>query len=334
MTIRDVAELAGVSIATVSRVVNDRPDVSPETRRVVMRVMREHGFAMNRSARGLARGRTGLVGFTVPLLSEPYFTDILAGAADALSMTDQRLVICPTHHQHAREVSLLERLMGGTTDGAIVVLPEETNAELLRLQDLGYPFVVCDPREPPIDGIPTVCAAHADGARAAVGHLLALGHRRIAMIIGSPGWVASEERLEGYRVALATAGIAFDEQLVAGGSYAIQVGRRATAQLLSLAEPPTAIFASNDNLAFGAIRAIVDRGLRVPDDVSIVGFDDTEHASCFLPSLTTVRQPLAELGRTAVSLLNRILDGQRIEALRVELATRLVVRASTGPARV
>ena len=332
VTIRDIARAAGVSVATVSRVINGRPDVSPETRDAVMRVARAHNFATNRSARALSVGRTGLIGFTVPFVDESYFTAILSGAAEALYEQGQRVVLCPTHHQHEREVTLLDRLMHGATDGAIILLPEESSEELHKLQEYGYAFVVADPRQPLGDGIPAVSAGHSAGARAAVDHLLRLGHRRIALITGSRGWTATEERLEGFTTALAAAGAPFAPELVVEGHFTTDKGHAAACALLDLPEPPTAIFASNDNMAVGALRAVLERGLRVPEDVSIVGFDDTELARCVFPRLTTVRQPLAELGRTAVSLLNRLIEGQRIEALRVELATRLVVRESTGPA--
>jgi LacI family transcriptional regulator len=305
--------------------------VAPKTRRVVLRVMREQGFATNRTARGLAGGRTGLIGFTIPLLNESYFTGILAGAADALDGADRRLVICPTHHEHAREVSLLERLMGGTTDGAILVLPEESSNELRRLQEQGYPFVVADPRLPLDDAIPTVSVAHAAGARGAVDHLVALGHRRIALVTGTRGWVATEERVLGYRLAHAAAGLELDATLIDGGDYELDTGHAVAERLLAHPKRPTAFFACNDNLAAGALRATLERGLRVPEDVSIVGFDDTGVARAVHPQLTTVRQPLAELGRFSVALLNRLLEGQRTDTVPVELSTRLVLRASTAP---
>jgi LacI family transcriptional regulator len=333
ITIRDIARLSGVSIATVSRVINGRPDVATRTRDQVMAVMRAHDFVTNSSARALSVGRTGLVGFTIPLIGESYFADILSGATEALYEQGQRVVLCPTHHEHDREVTLLERLMNGTTDGAIVLVPEESSEELRTLQAHGYPFVVADPRQPLDEGIPAVSATHAAGARAATEHLLALGHRRIGLITGTPGWTATEERLTGYGTALAAAGLSRAAELVVEGHFTTESGYAAALGLLDLAVPPTAIFASNDNMAVGAMRAVLERGLRVPDDISIVGFDDTELARNVFPRLTTVRQPLAELGRTVVSLLNRLIEGQRTEALRIELATRLVVRESTCPAR-
>src|SRR5918911_184040 len=193
-TIREIARAAGVSIATVSRVMNGRPDVSPRTREVVLRVVREHGFSTNRNARALSGGRTGLVGVTLPIVEAAYFAVILSGAAEALYEQDMRMVLCPTRHQHEREVTLLGRLMHGTTDGAVLMLPEETNEELRALQRLGYPFVVVDPRVPLDDGVAAVSAANASGARAAVQHLLGLGHRRIAAVTGIPEWLASIER--------------------------------------------------------------------------------------------------------------------------------------------
>lgn len=333
-TIRDIAQAAGVSVATVSRVLNDRPDVAPETRDAVMRHVRAHNFTMNRSARALSGGRTGQVGLTMPMVRGDYFADILAGAIEAAYEQDMRLVLYTTLHEHEREVSVLEHLTDGATDGAIILLPEESSVELLALRASGYPFVVADPRVALGDGIPAVSAAHRAGAKAATDHLVALGHRRIAHVTGRPGWTATVERIEGYHAALATAGVLPSAELVLEGDFEIASGYEAGGRLLDLPDRPTAIFAANDNMAIGAIRAARERGIAVPEELSVVGFDDAVLAPIVTPSLTTVRQPLAELGRTAVSLLMRMLDRQRVEALRVELATRLVVRDSTAPPRV
>jgi LacI family transcriptional regulator len=329
-TIREIARAAGVSIATVSRVINGRPDVSPQTREVVLRVVREHGFSTNRNARALSGGRTGLVGVTLPILEAAYFAVIVSGTAEALYEHDMRIVLCPTLHQHEREVTLLDRLMHGTTDGAILMLPEESNAELRALQETGYPFVVVDPRVQLDQGIPAVSASNASGARAVVEHLLSLGHRRIGAILGPADWMATTERLNGYRSALAAAGVLAARDLVVESDFSIESGEAAAAALLDLPERPTAIFGFNDNVAIGALRAAEARGLIVPDDLSVVGFDDSEQSGLVTPALTTVRQPLAEMGRMAVSLLLRLLDHQRVEAMNIELATRLVVRESTA----
>jgi LacI family transcriptional regulator len=334
LTIREVAELAGVSTATVSRVINGRAEVSDRAREAVMRVVRERGYSTNRTARGLSAGRTGLVGVTTPVVHHSYFVGILGGAGEALYEHDMRMVLCPTHHEHDREVSLLERLMHGTTDGAMLILPEESSDELAALLDHGYRFVIVDPRKRGDRHVPTVSAAHSSGASEAVEHLLSLGHRRIAAITGPPGWIATEERLRGYRGALAAAGVMPDPELEIESDFEAKGGGRAAGALFDLPDPPTAIFAFNDMLAIGAMRAARAWGMRVPEDLSIVGFDDTFEASIVTPTLTTVRQPLAEMGRMAVHLLVRLLQNQRIEALHVELETKLIVRESTAPVAV
>ncbi|MEP6811906.1 MAG: LacI family DNA-binding transcriptional regulator [Actinomycetota bacterium] len=332
-TIRDIADLAGVSIATVSRVLNARPDVAPGTRETVLQVVRAHGFSTNRGARGLSSGRTGMIGLTLPLVADAYFGPMLSGAAEALYERDMRIVLAPTLHEHDREVSLLERLMSGTTDGAILMLPEESEEELLTLQRQGFPFVVVDPRDPVPDGIACVSAMHASGAKQAVEHLLELGHRRIGAIAGAPGWYATEERLAGFRAALGGTGILLDPELVVFSDWRVPRGTEAAEQLLSLPDPPTAIFGFNDNVAIAALHAAQRRGLSVPGELSIVGFDDTVLATIVTPQLTSVRQPLAEMGRMGVTLLSRILEDQRVDALHVELATKLVARDSSGPPR-
>jgi LacI family transcriptional regulator len=314
-------------------VMNDREDVAPETRELVLRIVRERGYTTNRTARGLSAGRTGLIGATVPLVHPAYFSFILSGAAEALYERDMRLVLCPTQHEHEREVSLLERMMHGTTDGGLLINPQESSTELETLLLNGYHFVVVDPLRPLNDRIPSVSSANSAGADAAVKHLLSLGHRRIGAITGPRGWIATEERLRGYQSALAGAGILAEEALVQEANFETEQGRRAARHLLDLHEPPTAIFAFNDNIAIGVVQAARERGIRMPDDLSVVGFDDVEAAEIVTPMLTTIRQPLAEMGRMAVSLLERLIEGQRIEALHVELRTQLIVRNSTAPLR-
>lgn len=333
VTIREIAELAGVSIATVSRVVNGRDDVADETRELVQRVIREQGYTANRSARGLSAGRTGLVGVLVPLVYPAYFSAILAGAAEALYEQDLRLLLSPTQHLHDREVSLLDRLMHGMTDGALIVLPEESTEELVGLIAEGYRFVVVDPRERLQGRVPAVSAAHTSGAALAMRHLLELGHRRIAAVTGPRGWVATEDRRRGYHAALADAGILPEPDLEVEADFEIGGGEQAAGHLLDLRDPPTAILAFNDNLAIGAIQAARARDVHVPTDLSVVGFDDVELATIVTPNLTTIRQPLAEMGRMAVSMLVRLLERQRFETLHVELGTSIVVRDSTGPVR-
>jgi LacI family transcriptional regulator len=331
MTIRDIAELAGVSIATVSRAVNGRDDVSEETRTLVQRIAREHGYTASRDARGLSTGRTGLIGVTLPMIQPTYFSSIVASMAAALDAHDMRIVLCPTLHQHDREISLIQRLMHGTTDGALLVLPEESAGELRALTRQGYRYVVVDPGEQPDEDIPAVSAAHSVGAVQAVQHLLGLGHRRIAVITGPRGRMATQERLRGYHAALGGAGVKPDPRLVAESNFKIQGGFDATSRLLTQRDRPTAIFAFNDDMAIGAMRAARTLGLRVPEDVSIVGFDDSHEAQFVEPGLTTVRQPLAEMGQMAVRLLLRLLGNETLPTVHHELPTTLVIRSSTAP---
>jgi LacI family transcriptional regulator, galactose operon repressor len=328
---RDVAHEAGVSVATISRALNRPSEVAAETRERVLRVVREQGYSTNRSARALSGGHTGLVGITLPKIQSSYFAVLADAIVDALYEHDLRAVLCPTRHERDREAGLLELLMHGLTEGAVLILPSESEAELVALRERGYPFVVLDPKTPIAPGIPCVSAANTAGAAAATTHLLGLGHRRIGAITGPAGWCATEERLAGHRAALAGAGLQFDRSLVAESDFEVEGGRAAAARLLSLPEPPSALLAFNDNLAVGAFQCARQRGLELPGDLSVVGFDDAEHASLVTPALTTVRQPLGEMARLAVGLLTRLLAGRPVEALRVELATRLVVRESTAP---
>jgi LacI family transcriptional regulator len=332
-TIRDIAAAAGVSVATVSRVLNARPDVAPATRDRVLQEIRENGFASSRTARALAMGRTGLIGVTVPYLSGEYFSEIIEGAAEALYERDARFVLCPTLHEHDREVSLLDRVMHGTTDGALLVLPSESPAELAQLAAQDYPFVVVDPTSELPTTIPVVAVAHWSGATAAIHHLVSLGHRRIAAITGPLAWPSAAGRLAGYRASLSAAGLPVCEDLIRESNFQITGGYQAACELLSLPEPPTAIFAFNDNMAIGTLQAARERGLCVPGDLSVVGFDDVQLASSVSPPLTTVRQPLREMGRVAISQLSRLLDRHPVEVTRLELSTRLIVRESTAPAR-
>jgi LacI family transcriptional regulator len=333
-TMKDIAEQAGVSVATVSRVLNGRPDVSKKTRELVLQAVRERG-PVSGGARG-SRGfgvatRTGLVGVTVPVVEYEYYAQILGGISEALYEQQLRLVLCPTHYEHVRERTLVELLVHDASDGGVLIMPTESPDELLSLHEQGYSFVVIDPREELSPGIPTVSAANVSGAKEAVDHLVALGHRRIAAITGPRELASMEDRYAGYCAALAAAGVLPDPELMHRGNLDVPSGRAAANALLGVANPPTAIFAFNDNMAVGAIQAAVERGLAVPRDLSVVGFDALDASRIVTPNLTTVRQPLAEMGRLAVRLLLGVIDEPRSKAMRVELATALVPGASTAP---
>ncbi|MEU8006777.1 substrate-binding domain-containing protein [Catellatospora sp. NPDC049111] len=209
--------------------------------------------------------------------------------------------------------------------GAILILPPEPSAQLEALRDRGFPFVVADPRTPTPRDIPAVSAAHFAGARALTAHLARLGHRHIGVPAGPHNWVAGSARLPGHASALA------DPALVRSAEPTTEFGYRAAGELLDLPRRPTALVGFNDKAAVGALAAAAERGLRVPADLSVTGFDDIDLAQATTPRLTTVRQPLEEMGRMAVSLLARLLERHQLEALHVELTPELVIRDSTGP---
>jgi DNA-binding LacI/PurR family transcriptional regulator len=234
-------------------------------------------------------------------------------------------------HEHDREVTVLERVMHGTTDGAMLVLPSETHEELRHLLREGFPFVVVDPALPMTPDIPTVSAANWSGGKSAVEYLISLGHTRIAAITGPNGWLATVDRLAGYRSALLAAGIREDPGLILPGDFTIDSGYELASELIAGPNPPTAIFAFNDNMAVGVLRAAQERGIHIPDDLSLVGFDDIELASYVTPRLTTVHQSLHEMGRLAAGLLSRFIARQPIDTPHLELATRLVIRESAAP---
>ena len=331
--IRDIAAQAGVSIATVSRVLNGRPDVSPSTRDIVLEQVRAMGYVGNRSARGLVSGRTGLISVVVPFTQNSFFSAIIEGASEALFERDARPVLCPTQHRHDRELSVLERLVHGTTDGTLLVTPTETRAELQHLREFGSPFVIIDPGLLVQDGVPVVSSTNWAGGRQATEHLISLGHKRIAVVTGYPGWCATVDRLAGYQSAMVAAGLPLRPEYVVESDFKYEGGQVAGHALLSLPSPPTAVFAQSDNLALGVMRAARDRGLQLPEDLSVVGFDDIDLASFTTPALTTMAQPLQELGRHAVTLLYRLIDSLPLEVSRVELSTRMVIRESTMPPR-
>ncbi len=328
---RDIAEHAGVSIATVSRVLNNRPDVSAATRASVLRFVREFGYVSNRVAR--ASWETGLIGLSIPTLRGGSVTEVVTGAMDALREHNARLVLCTTNEDDDPDRSLRTRLMEGVTDGALLVLPSESPTEIGTLLQGGYPFVAIDPVVPMPDQIPVVAAANWAGAKTATEYLIELGHTHIGLISGPSQWCATIDRLAGYQAAMLAAGLPLVAALVREAEPTTDGALQVAAQLLARPHAPTAIFAMSDAMALGVMRAARQRGLLVPQDLSVIGFDDVEMATIMTPALTSVRQPFQGLGRVGVDVLFRLLQGQPLHARRVELSTTLVVRESTAPPR-
>jgi LacI family transcriptional regulator len=331
-TVRDIAAETGVSIATVSRVLNQRGNVAPETRELVERAVERLGVRAPSPRGGSPKPLGGAVYVRCPYLLTDYFGLIVSSIAETLDRHDRQLVLnageATQHDQVLAKLPSQRDLAGG-----ILILPPESGDELIQLRARRFPFVVVDPRTPLPRDIAAVSAAHFAGARQVTAHLVGLGHTRIGVIGGPSEWLASDARLGGHAAALADAGILPDPALVRPIQPTTDHGYRAAAQLLDLPDRPTALVAFNDKAAVGALQAAADRRLVVPDDLSIAGFDDIDVSRATTPRLTTVRQPLQEMGRMAVSLLIRLLNRHEVEALHVELATELVVRDSTGPAR-
>ena len=338
VTVRDIAAYSGVSIATVSRALKGGANVTPETRDLVLGAAerlraQEPGSRAAGSWAGAARAARGAVYLRCPYLLTDYFGLIVTSVAETLALHGRAVVLdAGTAAQQATLLPSLPSRPG--TEGAIVILPPEPGEQLTALRARGFPFVVVDPRTPVPRDIAAVSAAHFAGARSVTAHLAGLGHRRIGVIAGPRNWLAGQARRAGHAAALAEAGVLHPPELTRAGEPTAEFGYRAAGELLDLHQRPTALACFNDKTAVGALAAAARRGLRIPGDLSVTGFDDIDLAQATSPMLTTARQPLAEMGRIAVSLLIRLLDGHQVEALHVELATDLIVRASTGPAPV
>jgi LacI family transcriptional regulator len=332
VTVRDIAAQAGLSIATVSRALNGQAHVAPHTRELVRRTAEQLGTRTPGSGADRPRAAQGAVYLRCPYVLTDYFGLIVSSIAETLALHGRALVLdAGKAAQRAAALPSLPSRPG--IAGGIVILPPEPCEQLLALRARRFPFVVVDPRTPVPRDIAAISAAHFAGARSMTAHLAGLGHRRIGVIAGPRNWLAGRARLAGHASALAETGVLHPPELTRSGEPTAAFGHRAAGELLDLPQRPTALVGFNDKIAVGALAAAAERGLRVPEDLSITGFDDIDLAQATSPLLTTVRQPLAEMGRMAVSLLIRLLDGHRVDALHIELATELIVRGSTGPAR-
>ena len=331
VTVRDLAAETGVSIATVSRVLNNQANVAPHTRELVQAAAQRLSGQAPRPRTAQARVAQGAVYLRCPYLLTDYFGLIVSSIAETLELHGRPVLL--NAGEAAQQAAVLPTLASRPgISGAIIVLPPEPSEQLVDLRARGFPFVVVDPRVPMPRDIAAVSAAHFAGARSVTRHLVDLGHRRVGVMAGPHNWLASDARLAGHTSVLANVGVLPDPELIRSGEPTAQFGYHAAGELLDLPRRPTALIGFNDKVAVGALAAAAQRGLRVPEELSIAGFDDIDLAQATRPLLTTVRQPLQEMGRLAVSLLIRLMERHRLDALHVELATELVVRDSTGPA--
>jgi len=330
-TLAAVAAEAGVSLPTVSKVVNGRPDVAPETRARVERLLGEFDYHRPGVHRGVRRGRrSGLVDLIFNGLDSPWAVEILRGAEDWCAAHATGVAVSAVRHGSARPASWTSALASHDTEGVILVTSELTAPQLEQLRGEHIPLVVVDPVNLPDAGLPSVGTTNWAGGLAATDHLVSLGHQRIGAIAGPPDYLCSRARLDGYRSALDRARVPFRPEFIRHGDFQHEGGFLRGSELLDLPEPPTAIFAGSDQQALGVYEAARRHGLRVPQDLSIVGFDDLPVARWISPPLTTVRQPLAEMGRTAAAMLGDLIEGKPLPTRRMELSTELIVRESTG----
>lgn len=330
VTIVDVAKKAGVSLGTVSRAINNDVHVAPDTRERVLAVTRELGYVANRQARGLKGSRTNMIGMLVPDLGSGYIGEIIHGIDAELALSQRDLVLFTTHRTAVKEAGYVANMVQGMADGLLLVLPRNPADYMGTLTRRNFPFVLID-HQGTAAPCPAVGATNWQGAYNATEYLVKLGHKRIGFITGSMDLGAASERLEGYKSALHVLHIPDDPGLIYEGDFLQADGYSGAQVLLDLNDPPTAVFASNDVMAMGVMDAVRSRGLRVPEDISILGFDDIPQAASVRPSLTTVRQPLEDMGRLAAQmLLDRIKNPEK-EIYRVELPTELIIRNSTMP---
>lgn len=328
-TLADVAQSAGVSMMTASRALNGRSGVAQNTKERVLAKARELGYVANMSARSLVGGRMNVLGLVVPDLVTQFVGEVAAGSSEAAEKLGFDLLIYTTSHKVDLESARIKVLKNGLVDGILAVLPRNPANILGDLTNSGMPVVIIDSRGSSIN-LPTIVVENYNGARYAVEHLIALGHKRIGFLAGAEDVECSKDRLRGYREGLLNAGLAFDQNLVRPGNFRQPTGFQAALELLRLPNPPTAIFAANDLTAFGAIEAVKEVGLRVPHDVSVVGFDDIQMATQVHPPLTTVKQPLHQMGISAVNLLVSMISGITPVSQRISLPTELIVRSSTA----
>ena len=332
VTRKQVAERARVSVAVVSYVVNDGPrPVSPETRLKVVRAIEELGYYPNELARSLSRKQTAIIGLIIPSLVNPVYAEIADSLTRFCGAEGYRVILGSSGRHHQTEVEFAKSLRAKRVDG-VVIIPSESPEEILNpLQQAQIPTVVLEHDIPN-----TYCIAIDDlqGGKLATQHLLSLGHRCIGMIRRKPTSALSHLRYKAFRDVLETANISLGPDLVVECEAGQASGYASMQKLLALPQPPTAVFAHNDVLAMGAISAIYHAGLTVPHDISIVGYDDTIQAAYFNPPLTTVKLPIAEMGRVAgKTILDLVKNGNLLSPQTITLPVELIVRASTAPLR-
>lgn len=335
----DVARAAGVSRTTVSFVLNDSPNTNiPEpTRQRILQAARELNYIPNIQALNLAKGRTMMIALVVrqtpeQMSADAFLGEVIRGATRHLEAEGYHLLVHAAEPGAPHNSTYGQLVRTRKVDGLIIASPLINDPEVKLLHEEGTAIVLHG--APDTTDIASVDVDNTQGAYTAVQHLLDLGHRRIGHISNAPfSYTSSRDRLDGYRQALADAGIAYDHELVYPGEFTDASSYEPMNRLLDLPEPPTAVFIGSDVVALGAIDAIHNRGLRIPEDISVIGFDDVLPGKYLRPALTTVHLPAYDLGRQAGEMILRIISGESLPSLRVLLPTNLIIRSSTAPHR-
>jgi LacI family transcriptional regulator len=331
ITIAEIAAQAGVSAPTVSRVLKGRPDVAPVTRARIEQLLAESGYSASTAVREPRQKSGGVIDLVVHDLDNPAIVEIVRGVEFALARSELSLALAATHEDPREEKQWLAKIRDRGSRGVIFVRPQDRSPIAQALRRMGVPFVVCNHLGEPDLDIPSVGTTNWAGGRIAVEYLLSLGHRRIGMIDGPTSLRCSLDRIAGYRTALEAAGIPVDPELIRPGDFRLQSGYTQTCALLDLPDPPTAIFASNDLEAMGVYKALYLRNIHIPEQMSVIGFDNIPFASVVSPGLTTIHQPLFDMGRMATTMLLRLIAGEPLVSAQVELATTLITRESCAP---
>lgn len=331
VTIYDVAREAGVSMATVSRVVNNNPNVKPSTRKKVFEAIERLGYRPNAVARGLASKKTTTVGVVIPDISTPIFSEVARGMEDIANMYHYNIILCNSDKKKEKEIRLINTLLEKQVDGLLFMGGVVTDEHIEAFKTASVPIVLCATTSEE-ESFPSVDIDHEEAAYDAVKTLIESGHRKIGMISGPLTDPASGyRRYQGYRKALEQAGIPFREDYVRIGNYRYESGLEVMKYFLELPDRPTAIFAATDEMAIGAIHTIQDSGLRVPEDISVVGVDNIRMASMVRPQLTTVAQPMYDIGAVAMRLLTKLMNKEQVEQYKVVLPHEIIRRKSVAP---
>ena len=333
LTMVEIAKEAGVSTTTVSKVLNQLPGVSAQTRARIQRLIDQNDYVQNHAARHLRKGQSGLIDLVIMRLEGGYDLGIMHGVQGILEESGHRLAVFATQEDETAERLWLRRVLDQSTDGVLLLLPYERVGIANALMEQNIPFVAIGDRNEPTTSFPTIGSTIWLGGYTATEYLISLGHRRIGIITGPLHLTTSRARLAGYREALERAGIIIDPTLIYEGNYLLGDGIQQTYALLDHLDPPTAIFTGNDAQATGVYRALYQCNIRIPDDMSVIGFDDVAYTAQMSPPLTTIHQPLIEMGKMATTMLLRLLSGFSLDSNHVELSTSLVIRDSCAPPR-